>query len=230
MTTTTSTSSAADIFAAINNSGKTTTGSNSATASASDDMSTKFLTLLMTQIKNQDPLNPMDNAQMTSQLAQINTVNGIAQLNATLAKLMDGYNNAQALQAAGIIGKHVLVAGNQLPLSSGVSAGGFKLDAAADSVTVKILDQYGNLVRSQNLGAQPAGNATFTWDGKNNAGTAVTDGTYKLEVSATMGGKAVGATALQLGTVSAVARNSSGFILDLGTSGEVAFTDVQEIF
>lgn len=230
MTTTSSasgTSSAADIFAAISKSG---TSSTAKSTSIADDMSTKFLKLLMTQIKNQDPLNPLDNAQVTSQLAQINTVNGIAQLNDSLTKLVDVYNNAQALQAAGVIGKHVLVAGSQIKLSSGVAAAGFKLDAAADSVTVKILDSFGNVVRSQDLGAQPAGNTTFAWDGNNNAGTVVADGTYKLTVSASMGGKAVGATALQVGTVNAVGRSGSGFVLDLGNGGEVAFADVQEIF
>ena len=223
----TSSTSAADIFAAINGSSGTASTSSTSTATAMGD---KFLTLLMTQIKNQDPLNPMDNAQMTTQLAEINTVNGISQLNATLSKLLDGYNNSQAMQAAGIIGKNVLVAGSQLALSNGAAAGGFKLDSAADSVQVQVLDTYGNVVRSENLGAQNAGNSTFVWDGKNNAGTTVADGNYKFSVTATQSGKAVTATTLQLGTVNAVSRNSNGFVLDLGSAGDVAFTDVQEIF
>lgn len=107
------TTSAAEIFASINGSSKAT--STSATA----DMENRFLTLLMSQIKNQDPLNPMDNAAVTTQLAQLNTVSGIEKLNATLSQLLSGYNETQGLQAAGIIGKNVMVAGNILPLANG---------------------------------------------------------------------------------------------------------------
>ena len=85
MATTSSTSaaaSAADLFASLNGTSSTTKSK-----STTEAMEDRFLTLLMTQIKNQDPLNPLDNAQVTTQLAQINTVNGIERLNATLTKL-----------------------------------------------------------------------------------------------------------------------------------------------
>ncbi len=228
MASTSSTSaagSAAEIFAAINGSGTA-----SSSKSVTTDMEDRFLTLLMTQIKNQDPLNPLDNAQVTTQLAQINTVNGIEKLNATLNQLLAGYNNAQAMQAAGIIGKTVLVPGSGLALSSGVAAAGFKLDQAVDNVQVQVLDKSGNLVRTDNLGARSAGSFTFVWDGKNNAGDKVSDGDYTFKVSATQGNKTVTPTALQLGTVNAVARSGSGFVLDLGSLGDFAFDAVQEIY
>ena len=123
------TTSAADTFAALNGTAKKTATSNAA------DAENKFLTLLMTQIKNQDPLNPLDNAQVTSQLAQLNTVSGIEKLNTTLTQLLSGYNESQAMQAAGIIGKNVMVAGNALPLASGQAIGGASLDGTADAVT-----------------------------------------------------------------------------------------------
>src|SRR5574343_665936 len=91
----TSSTSAADVYSAINGASGTKTASTSSTA----ELENKFLTLLMTQIKNQDPLNPMDNAQMTTQLAQLNTVNGIEKLNTTLAQLVSGFNEAQGMQA-----------------------------------------------------------------------------------------------------------------------------------
>ena len=228
MATTTSTSgtgSAADIFAALNGTSSTTKSK-----STTEAMEDRFLTLLMTQIKNQDPLNPLDNAQVTTQLAQINTVNGIERLNATLTKLLDGYNNAQAMQAAGIIGKSVMVPGASLTLEKGIAAGGFKVDQPVDNVRVQVLDKAGNVLRTDDLGARQAGNYSFVWDGKNTAGATVADGSYTFKVSATQGGKSADVTALQLGTVNAVSRSGGGFVLDLGNLGDFAFNDVQEIY
>ena len=183
----------------------------------------------MTQIKNQDPLNPMDNAAVTTQLAQLNTVNGIEKLNTTLSQLLDGYNETQGMQAAGIIGKNVMVAGNILPLSSGQAVAGAVLDSAADAVTLTVKNAAGKVVQTESLGAREAGSFYFSWDGKDADGNALTDGNYNFTVDATANGKKVTATAMQIGTVSAVVRSGTSFKLDLGTMGEFAFSDVQEI-
>lgn len=218
-----SATAAADVFASIN-------GSTASTKkSMASDMETRFLTMLTTQLKNQDPLNPMDNAQMTSQLAQINTVNGIEKLNTTMGQLLTSYGNSQAMQAAGMIGKNVLVAGSSMTLTAGQSLGAVKLDGPADHVVLTIKDSTGKVVQSQDLGANAAGNVSFQWDGKNDAGVQLADGKYSFAVSATQGSATVAATALQLGTVSAVTRNTNGFVLDLGDRGSVSFTDIQQI-
>lgn len=228
VTNTTSTN-AADLFASLNGTSKTST------ASTSESAENRFLTLLMTQIKNQDPLNPLDNAQVTTQLAQLNTVNGIEKLNATLTDLLSGYNETQGLQAAGIIGKNVMVAGNTLPLvtasgsTSGTAYGGALLASAADTVTLNIKDSTGKVVQTQNLGAKEAGSFYFSWDGKDASGNQLADGNYTFTVEATAGSTAVTATAMKIGTVSAVARSGTGFVLDLGALGDVAFKDVQQI-
>ena len=188
-----------------------------------------FLNLLTAQIKNQDPLNPLDNAQVTTQLAQLNTVNGIEKLNQTLSQLLSGYNETQGMQAAGIIGKNVMTAGNALPLASGVAYGGGVLAGAADSVTLSIKNAAGKLVNTEELGAKEAGTFYFAWDGKDADGNQLPDGNYTFTVDAKSAGKTVEATAMKIGTVSAVTRSSSGFLLDLGTQGEVAFKDVQQI-
>ena len=227
MTTATgATNSAADIFAAINGQ----SSSKSTTKSTTEQLQDRFLTLLTTQLQNQDPLNPMDNSQMTTQLAQINTVSGIEKLNASLASLLDAYNNTQTMQAAAMIGKSVLVSGNNLTLQNGTAVGGIKLDAAADNVVIKISDADGNVVATENLGARAAGSFTFAWDGKNASDQTMTDGDYKLSVEATKGSEKVTATAMQIGTVSAVVKNGSGYVLDLGSEGTFAFSDVQQIF
>lgn len=222
--TNTSSTSAADIFASIN--GSSGTSSSTSTTASTEN---RFLTLLMTQIKNQDPLNPLDNAQVTTQLAQLNTVNGIEKLNATLADLLSGYNEAQGVQAAGLIGKNVMVAGNALPLANGSAYGGALLASTADSVTLNIKDSTGKVVQTENLGAKEAGSFYFSWDGKDASGNTLADGNYTFTVDATAGSSAVTATAMKIGTVSAVARSGTGFVLDLGALGDVAFKDVQQI-
>lgn len=222
--TNTAATNAADLFATIGGGSSTKTAT-----STTADTENRFLTLLMTQIKNQDPLNPLDNAQVTTQLAQLNTVNGIEKLNSTLSTLLDGYNEAQAMQAAGIIGKNVMVAGNNLPLASGQAVAGAALDSKADKVTLTIKDASGKVVQTEELGAKDAGTFYFAWDGKDAAGNVMKDGNYTFSVDATAAGKKVTASAMQIGTVSAVVRSSNGFLLDLGAFGDVAFKDVQQI-
>jgi flagellar basal-body rod modification protein FlgD len=216
-------SSAADVYASING------GGSSSSTSQAEQIQERFLKILTTQLKNQDPLNPMDNAQMTSQLAQINTISGIEKLNTTLSSLLDIYNSGQAMQAAGMVGKNVLTAGNDLPLSAGQAVGGVSLSGPADQVTVSILDSAGNVLQSEQLGARQAGNFAFTWDGKKSDGSQLADGRYSFRIDAVQGGNKVTASALQLGTVNAVVRGKDGFSLDLGAQGTVAFKDVQEI-
>ncbi len=222
----TGSSSPAEIFAALNGgSGVSTKPS----ASASQDMASNFLTMLTTQLRNQDPLNPLDNAQITSQLAQINTVNGIEKLNTTVAKLLTAYDETQTMQAASLIGQAVMVRGNSLNLANGQALGGIKLDGAADNVVVTISDATGNVIQSESLGPHKAGIFNFLWDGKNAAGNAMPAGSYKFSVSATQAGVKVNATALNAGTVSALTRSGNTFVLDLGTMGSASFDDVQQI-
>jgi flagellar basal-body rod modification protein FlgD len=220
-----STNAASDIFAAINASGKSTSA-----ASATEEAQDKFLTLLVTQLKNQDPLNPMDNAEMTSQLAQMSTVSGIEKVNATLSTLLDSVGNAQSMQAAAMIGKTVLVPGSGLALTEGTAFGGVNLASAADQVTISVLDSAGNVVETQKLGAHDAGSFTFAWDGSTNSGSKAADGAYTFKVDAVQGSTPVTVDALQLGTVSALVRTASGFLLDLGKQGTVDFKNVQQIF
>jgi flagellar basal-body rod modification protein FlgD len=89
----------------------------------------RFLKLLVTQLKNQDPLNPMDNAQITSQMAQINTVSGIDKLNTTVASLGTQMLQSQALQGAALVGHDVTIVGDGLSISGGVGVAGFELAA-----------------------------------------------------------------------------------------------------
>ena len=214
-------------FAAINAANKA--ASTVTTTSAAQEQENRFLKLLTTQLKNQDPLNPMDNAQMTSQMAQMSTVSGIEKLNATLNSLVQSLGSSQAMQAAEMIGKSVLVSGTQLSLANGQAFGGVNLSSAADQVKLTIMDSTGKVIQSEYLGAHAAGSFSFAWDGKDDAGNAMTAGTYKFSVEATQGGNKVVAGPLQIGTVNALVRSTNGFLLDLGALGTVDFKNVQQI-
>ncbi len=191
----------------------------SSTAGASD----RFLKLLVAQMKNQDPLNPMDNAQVTSQMAQIQTVSGIEKLNGTVAGLTSQFVQMQALQGASLVGRDVIVPGNQLDIREGVGQGGFELSSAADAVKVEILSPSGQVVHTMQLGAQSAGMHSFDWD----AGTATNDSGLRFRVTSTLGGSTTSATALMRDTVDAVTTSGTGFSLELARSGSVGYADVK---
>jgi flagellar basal-body rod modification protein FlgD len=198
--------------------------------SAIDDAQNRFLKLLTTQLKNQDPLNPMDNAQMTSQLAQISTVDGIEKLNATLQKLLSSSVDGEAMQAAALVGHQVMVAGNGLQLGDNGAIGGLVLTSGADQVVVSIKDQNGLAMRTLNLGNLDAGTHNFTWDGKTDAGALAVNGNYGVSVAANRGTEKVTTETLELASVSNINRSTQGVTLDLGRLGLVRFSDVKQIF
>ena len=225
MTTVDSTKSSS-VLATLNSSSRSTSST-----TTSEDIQNRFLTLLVAQLENQDPLNPLDNTEVTNQLAQMSTVQGIEQLNTTLNSLVSSLADTQAVQASALISKTVLVPGANLTLSEGGAYGGVNLAGAADTVTVKIYDASGNLVQTQSLGKAEAGNLLFSWDGSTSSGTTAADGAYTYKVTASKGSSSVTAEALQLGTVSALTRTTSGnFVLDLGSLGQYDFSDVQQVF
>jgi flagellar basal-body rod modification protein FlgD len=211
----------ASLLAAMNPS----TSSTSSTSST-DAMQNQFMTLLVTQMQNQDPLNPMDNSEVTSQLAQLSTVTGINQLNTTLTALQ---GSSQTYQAASMIGHGVLVPGSNITLSSGSGYMGVDLASAASNVQVTISDSTGKAVRTMNLGKMDAGTQTFKWDGTTDSGTTAADGNYTFKVTATQGTSAVTATALGFGSVSSVSTGTSGVQLNVAGIGTVNVSDVKQI-
>ncbi|MFA7280262.1 MAG: flagellar hook assembly protein FlgD [Sterolibacterium sp.] len=225
-TTVNDSNSASSVYAAINaKSGKTTT------TNAMSETEDRFLKLLVTQLRNQDPLNPLDNAQMTSQMAQISTVNGIEKLNTTLQSLISNSNDAQKMQAATMVGKGVLVPGSSLDqkAADGAAYAGFDLAEPADSSTITINDANGITVRTIKLGGMAAGTHNFQWDGKADSGAAVADGSYTFKVTAQRAGASVDSTALQLGLVTGIMNSSQGVSLNVGNLGTFKMSDVKEI-
>jgi flagellar basal-body rod modification protein FlgD len=190
----------------------------------------RFLKLLVTQLNNQDPLNPLDNAQLTSQLAQMSTVSGIEKLNSAFQSLLSQSGSSQVLQSASLIGRTVLVPGSEVALAKG-SAAAFAVDLpqAADAVKVTVTNAAGTIVRTLDLGAQPQGVKTLSWDGLADSGAAVADGTYTVQVAAASGSASVAASVLSYASVASVAQGAAGVSLELGAGRKAGLGDVRLI-
>ena len=197
--------------------------------SSVQDTTDRFLTLLITQMRNQDPLNPLDNAQITMQLAQLNTVSGINQLNETLTSLAATFAASQMLQASSMIGGNVMVTGSDLSLSGGQALFGASLPQAVDSLVVDITDATGRLVHRAQAGPQQAGIVALQWDGAMDSGGTAPDGRYRFTLTATANGKAVDATALSVGGVIGVGSSNGAVQLNLRGGSSVPLTSVKQI-
>jgi flagellar basal-body rod modification protein FlgD len=202
---------------------------NNAKANA-DGTQDRFLKLLVTQMKNQDPLNPMDNAQVTSQMAQLSTVSGIDKLNATMESLIGSVQSSQSYQASSMIGHDVLVAGNEVSTNGTGGYFGVDLPVGADKLTVTIKNTAGETIRTLLLGAQESGSLPLNWDGYADDGSIAPTGSYKFDVAATISGQPATSEALSYAKVMSIS-NSSGVIkLNLSNLSSVSTTDVKEIF
>jgi flagellar basal-body rod modification protein FlgD len=213
-------------------------GQNASTATnnnvSSQDNEQRFLKLLVTQLNNQDPLNPMQNAELTSQLAQMSTVTGIEKLNTTLSGLVNQTGANQLLQATSLIGYNVLSPGDMLTTKKpdegkdpATQAFGVQLPGTAADVTIKIVDDKGNVVRTIDAGPMKEGVNAVTWDGKDEAGNVVPEGAYRFTVDAKNGSAAVTATALTFSQVAAVKQGATGVTLELASGASIGLSDVR---
>lgn len=203
-------------------------------SSTSQDLHNSFLTLLVAQLKNQDPTNPMQNNELTSQLAQINTVQGIEKLNTTLGAISGQINSNQSLQASALIGHGVMVPGNNILVGSkegqvSTTPFGVELERAADQVTATITNATYQVVRTIEIGGLTAGVHAFTWDGSLDDGTAAPDGAYKVAINAKGNGEQLVARSLHFGMVNGVINDSNGAKLDLGLAGNASLEEVRQI-
>lgn len=197
---------------------------------SSADTEQRFLKLLVTQLNNQDPLNPLDNAQLTSQLAQMSTVSGIEKLNSAFQSMLAQSGSSQVLQSASLIGRTVLVPGSELTLKKGSDAAlAVDMPQSADSVKITVTNAAGKTVRSFDLGALPQGVKTLSWDGLNDTGASVADGSYTVNVLATSGDAKVAASALTYASVTSVSQGASGVALSLASGAKASLADVRLI-
>ena len=181
----------------------------------------RFLKLLVAQMQNQDPLSPMDNAQVTSQIAQINTVSGIEKLNTTVVGLSGQFTQMQALQGAALVGRDVVVPGNDLTVKDNVGTGTFELSSAATDVQIEVLNAQGQVIDKFQLGAKPAGINDFDWKPTSTAGAA------SFRVTANANGAPLSPTALVRDSVRAISTQNNQLTLELKNGGTVAYSDVR---
>jgi flagellar basal-body rod modification protein FlgD len=199
----------------------------SSTAISNEESGDRFLKLLVTQLQNQDPMNPMDNAQLTSQMAQINTVAGIEKLNTSVGAMSDRLSaqlmNSQALQGASMVGRQVWTEGTTLSVEGGKGIGAFELPRAASAVSVDVLSSSGAVIGKVDLGAQASGRRTFQWsvpEGTNPSG-------LSFRVNAMSGQQVVQATPQSADRVTAVTAGPDGLVLQLSLQGATPVNKVK---
>lgn len=191
-----------------------------------------FLHLMTTQLKNQDPFKPMENGEFMGQLAQFGTVSGIEEVRAELQNLSGSLVSNQALQAAAMLGRQVLVPGNQAVLGAdGTVSGAVELTNSVSNLNIGIYDLSGQLIRNVSLGNQSPGMVTFNWDGLATDGSAVPPGRYAIRAEAISGGINEAYDVMLSDTVQSVSLPAAGqpLTLELAALGDVSFTDIRQI-
>ena len=193
-----------------------------------------FLQLLVTQLKNQNPLDPQDNTAFVAQLAQFSSLEGITTLNDTVNSISGNFQSSQALQASSLVGRSVIVQTGEAyvdPASDKPFNGTVVVKDANSSPTIKITDADGVVVRTLEMGAQKAGNVDFTWDGKNDDGELMPKGNYTFTASTKTDTGTTALTTYLPATVNSVTLSKTGgeVMLNLAGLGSIGMSKVQTI-
>ena len=232
----TSTKASTQSSSTQNTSNTQSTGSTSSSSIGSKASSQlgmdNFLTLFTTQLQYQDPTNPMDSYELAAQLAQFSTVEELTKLNSSIEDIETYLASLANAEMVNLVGKQVEASGNALQLNDGkITNASFETGSAAN-VTVRIYNEDGTLVRTQALGQQTAGSHTISWDGRNDAGTKVSNSNYTFKVEAVgADGNAISAQTKVEGTVSSVRlENGVSYLLLGGSNGiKIPATDIIEV-
>jgi flagellar basal-body rod modification protein FlgD len=209
------------------------TGAAGGTTSATSLGGTDFLTLMLAQLKNQDPTSPVDSNTFLSQLASLSEVQGITNLNTSFSALSNSMVSSQALQASSLLGHQALVSSSTATLATagGTITGAVAVPQTTSGVTLNIANSAGVLVQQINLGAQSSGLANFSWNGTQGDGSKAPPGQYTLtaQVAGVASGTAVGT--FVNGTVQSVTMGAgaTGLTLNVAGLGSVPFSSVQQI-
>ncbi|AZE68729.1 flagellar basal-body rod modification protein FlgD [Pseudomonas synxantha] len=193
-----------------------------------------FLQLLVTQLKNQNPLSPQDNGAFVAQLAQFSSLEGINTLNDSVNNISSNFSSSQALQASSLVGRSIIIQTDKAMVDTSKSMNGsVEVPSAVGNISVKITDKDGNVVRTVDMGAQSAGSQSFIWDGKNEKGEIAPAGTYTFNASTKNDkGDAVALATSLPATVTSVTLSKTGgeMLLNLaGGMGSVKLSQIQTI-
>jgi len=191
-----------------------------------------FFALLTQQLSYQDPFEPVDNAEMVSQMTELNTSEGVAQLNEQMASLTSTMTSNQALQASTLVGQQVLTSGTQIYNENGQGGSGqLNIDRPTKTATVRITDEVGQLVKTIPLGDLSSGNTQFEWDGTDSAGNPVADGRYNITATGNQDGSNASLPVSTYARVQSVSLNNAGgeTKVNLAGLGSINLSDVKEV-
>lgn len=192
---------------------------------------TDFLTLMIAQLENQNPLEPQENGDFLSQLAQFNTVEGVNDLNVSMSSMADSFKSSQALQATSLVGRSVQIPTEFGELRPGEGMqGSIELPFSSDNVEVDIFSPSGELVRSLPMGLQSSGDVSFNWDGFNKNSEAMPIGNYRVEARAVKEGQSTQLSTYMHANVDSVTVVPGGGVrLNIAGVGAVALDAVKQI-
>jgi|LNAP01.1.fsa_nt_gb flagellar basal-body rod modification protein FlgD len=210
------------------------TGTSAKTTSTGAVGQADFLLLMTEQLKNQDPLKPLDSQQFLGQLAQFSTVQGIEGMQTAMGSMASVMESDQTLRAASLVGHDAMVDASQVTLAPGATLDGQITATSAGPITLEIIDANGSTVRTLSADAASSGAVDFHWDGLTNSGTAAAGGTYTIKAVAgsTAASQAASATALDVGVIAhvdSVSIESSGLTLNLAGVGGFSLSSVRRV-
>ncbi len=216
-----------------NNTAPSTSAAGASGASGISLGGTDFLTLMLAQLKNQDPTSPVDSNTFLTQLAQLSEVQGITQLDTSFSSLSNSLTSSQALQASSLLGHQALVGSSTVNLDASTTAvnGAVYVPQTSAQVSLNISNSAGVLVQTINLGAQSAGLSNFSWNGQMGNGSQAPPGQYTLSANVAGVGSGTAITTFVDGTVQSVTMGAgtSGLVLNVSGLGAVPFADVLQI-
>ena len=188
-----------------------------------------FLKLMITQLQNQDPLNPAKNEDFIAQLAQFSSVEGIQNINSSIGDLATSFKSSQALEASSLVGRQVQISSNEARLTdNGEVKGTITLNSDVSDIKLSIEDSSGNVIRLLDIGSHQRGDVNFSWDGSNNSGTRMANGSYTLKANGIVDGQdaqlslAVGANVNSV-TIS----QNNDMLLNVDGVGAIPLSDVK---
>ena len=234
------TTSGLSLSEVLANSSKKTTTTTDGIAAATNSATGKkalgkdsFMQLLVTQLKNQNPLDPQNNSEFVAQLAQFSSLEGITTLNDSVTAIAGNYKSTQALQASSLVGRSVIVQSGSTQVDTTKSlSGSISVPSSVSAVKVAITDKDGKTVKTIDLGAQSAGTSSFTWDGTKTDGTKADPGTYTFAATTSIDNTSVALVTYLPATVNSVTISQTGgeLMLNLaGLSSPIALSKVQTI-
>lgn len=220
-----------NISADLNTVSYSTTSTSDSSSSSTDLSSSDFMTLLIAQLENQDPLNPLEDTDMLAELAQFSNLEQLVSVNETLESLTELVTTQAVNSAVSYIGYDVTAEGDSISVSDGSASDiTYTLESDAAEATADIYDSDDNLVASVSLTDLEEGDQTFTWDGLDSDGNQVEDGTYYVEISAyDENGDSISASTQCSGTVVGLTSVDGTTVFELDDGRYVSMANVSEV-